>query len=340
MASYENHLQFAFPGPYDESLKFNTFAYELSNVDEVIDRVRINGISANVNTNPIKVYVNTFIDVLNNETETKLLDIDTDYFTYMLLNDNKFIGSFSGIVDRVPAPTGYYVESSREPNLLQLTLTFNEETIGGVPFDVFVKIGDNNFTNVSPNFSNDISRTFSFNSELPDGSLIDTVTMYTAHVYVVNKHSSNITTTFNVQGTSDSQFDSSNIEDFELVSMGNLDTDGDISLSVDFTGIGLSNVTYYITAYSSQGQSQAISILDMIQSGTNVETGSAVTGSNTVVITKDFQGYSFEKNGNIDIKGLFIHEDTYVQLIMELTNITMDVPVIDANVFAAPMFKN
>ena len=334
MASYENHLQFAFPGPYDESLKFNTFAHELSNVDEVIDRVSINGISANVNTNPIKVYVNTFIDGNSQENS---LDIDTDYFTYMLL-DNKFIGSFSGIVDRVPAPTVYDVDSSREPNLLELTLTFDEETIGGVPFDVFVNIGYNDFTNVSPNFSNDISRTFSF-TELPNGSLIDTVTTYTAYVYVVNKHSSNITRTFYVQGTSDSQFESSNIGYFELVSMGNLDTDGDISLSVDFTGIGLSNVTYYITAYSSQGQSQAISILEMIQPGANVETGSADTGSNTVVITKDFQGYSFEKNGNIDIKGLFIHKDTYEQLIMELTNITMDVPVIDANVFAAPMFK-
>ena len=180
MASYENHLQFAFPGPYDESLKFNTFARELSNVDEVIDRVSKNGISANVNTNPIKVYVNTFIDGNSQENS---LDIDTDYFTYMLL-DNKFIGSFSGIVDRVPAPTVYDVDSSREPNLLELTLTFDEETIGGVPFDVFVNIGnDDDFTNVSPNFSNDISRTFSF-TELPNGSLIDTVTTYTANVHV------------------------------------------------------------------------------------------------------------------------------------------------------------
>ena len=335
MASYENHLQFAFPGPYDESLKFNTFAHELSNVDEVIVRVSNNAKSANVDTNPIKVYVNTFID---DNSQENSLDINTDYFTYMLLND-EFIGSFSGIVVRVPAPTGYNVVSLREPNNLQLRLTFNEETIGGVPFDVFVQIGNVDFTNVSPDFSNNISRTFDF-TVLPDGSLIDTVTPYTAHVYVVNKHSSNITTTFNVQGTPDSQLDSFNIVDFELVSMGNLDTDDDISLSVDFTpSTDLSNVTYYITANSSQGQSQAITILEMIQLDANVETGTMVAGLNTVVITKDFQGNPFEKNGNIDIKGLFIHEDTNKQFIMELTNITMDVPVIDANVFAAPMFK-
>lgn len=330
MASYENHLQFAFPGPYDESLKFNTFAHELSNVDEVIVRVSNNAKSANVDTNPIKVYVNTFID---DNSQENSLDIDTDYFTYMLLND-EFIGSFSGIVDRVPAPTGYYVESSRSPNNLQLTLTFDEETIGGVPFDVFVQIGNVDFTNVSPDFSNNIFRTFDF-TVLPDGSLIDTVTPYTAHVYVVNKHSSNITATFNVQGTPDSQLDSFNIEYFELVSMGNLDTDGDISLSVDFTpSTDLSNVTYYITANSSQ---QAITNFEMIQLDANVETGTMVASLNTVVITKDFQGNPFEKNGNIDIKGLFIHEDTNKQFIMELTNIMMDVPVIDANVFAAPI---
>lgn len=329
MGTYENHLQFAFPGPFTGTFKFSTFSQETSDIGNVINYVKANGNVANVNQNPVKVYVNQFADNIES-TLTAPLNLQTDYFTYMLLED-QFVGSFRGNAALVPAPSVDTFEVlPREPNLLQLTLTFDEETIGGVQFDVFVKIENDDFTGVIPTFSNESSRTFSFN-QLPDGSLIDTVTTYTAYVHVVNAHQSNITEQFDVPG---SLVASLTFETFELVSMGNLDTDGEIRLSVDFSSdTNLSNVSYYITA--SQGP---VSPVDMVRPGANVESGQ-LTGVLTVVLDKDYSGNSFVEDGHIVIQGLLVHRDTNKYHQIQTDVITMDVPVIEANVFAAPVLN-
>jgi len=192
---------------------------------------------------------------------------------------------------------------------------------------VFVKIADNDFTGVSPTFSNDLTRTFLF-TELPDGSLIDTVTTYNAYV-----HQSNITTQFEVTGNH--SVASLTFETFELVSMGNLDTDGEIRLSVDISSsTTLSNVSYYITAYS-----HGVSPVEMIQPGANVESGLLDQLSGWVVLDKDYSGNSFVEDGNIVIQGLLVHGDTNKYHQTQTDVITMDVPVIEANVFAAPVLK-
>lgn len=333
MGTYENHLQLAFPGPFTgSSLKSSTFSQEISDIGNLVNYVKDNGTVANVEQNPVKVYVNQFADNIESVV-TNPLDLQKDYFTYMLLDD-QFMGSFRGNVDMVPAPSVDTFEVlTREPNRLEFQVTFVETT--GVSFDVFVKIGDNDFTGVSPTISNDLTRTFTF-TELPDGSLIDTVTTYNAYVHVVNAHGSENTTFFQVPG-SGSQY-SLTFETFELVSMGNLDTDGEIRLSVNFsTDTPLSNVSYYITAYS-PGEGPG-TLIEMIQPGANVESGELLPEVLTVVLDKDYSGNSFVEDGNIVIQGLLVHRDTNKYYQSQTDVITMDVPVIESNVFAAPVLN-
>lgn len=336
MGTYENHLQFAFPGPYTgSSLKFSTFAQEPTDIGNVVNYVKINGITANVDTNPVKVYVNQFASNIDS-TVTSPLSLQTDYFTYMIL-DEHFVGSFRGNAALVPAPDYTFQVLVREPNRLDIEFTFVEDT--GVPFDVFVQIGNNDFTGASPTFSQDLVRTFSFD-QISDTQLIDTVSYYTAYVHVINAHGSTVTNVFEIPGTIGPPL---TFDTFELVSMGNLDTDGTISLSVDLSAnTSLSNVKYYVTAYS-PGEGPE-TLLDMIQPEANVESGLLnLELLNNVVLHTDYRGNPFVEGGNVVVQGLMVHEDTNKHVWTEYTgpgnSITMDVPVIEANVFAAPMFK-
>jgi hypothetical protein len=332
--AYENHLQFAFPRPYTgSSLKFSTFAQEPSDIGNITNYVNLHGVSADVDTNPVKVYVNQFAANIDS-TDTSLLELQTDYFTYMLL-DGQLMGSFRGNAALVPAPSvDTFTVVTREPNLLELQVTFEETT--GVPFDVFAQIGHNDFTHVQAAFSNELSRAFSFN-QLPDGSLIDTVTTYTVYLHVVNAHGSHTDLQYAIEGSIVASLE---FNTFDLVSMGNLDTGGEIRLSIDFTFLTtLSNVSYYVTAYTPGDGPETL--LEMIQPGANhVETG-LLLGNETynVVMDTDFHGNSFIENGNVLVQGLLVHGDTNKHVVRETELITLDVPVIEANVFAAPMFK-
>lgn len=335
MGTYENHLQFAFPGPYtDSSLKFSTFAQEPVDIGNVVNYVKINGTTANVDTNPVKVYVNQFASNIDSNV-TSPLNLQTDYFTYMILDD-QFVGSFRGNAALVPAPDYTGEVLVREPNRLKIQLTFVENT--GVPFDVFVQFGNNDFTGVSPTFSDAGSRFFDFD-QISDTQLVDTVSTYTAYVHVINAHGSTVSNTFEIPGTLVAPL---TFDTFELVSMGNLDTGGSISLSVDLSAdTSLSNVRYYVTAYSPEEGPETL--LDMIQPGANVESGVLHLELNNVVLNTDYRGNPFVEGGNVVVQGLLVHEDTNKHVWTEYTgpgnSITMDVPVIEANVFAAPMFK-
>ena len=103
MGTYEIHLQFAFPGPFTGTFKFSTFSQETSDVGNVIDYVKNNGTVVQVDQNPVNVYVNQFADNIDS-IDTAPLNLQTDYFTYMLLDD-QFIGSFRGNTIVGPAPS-------------------------------------------------------------------------------------------------------------------------------------------------------------------------------------------------------------------------------------------
>lgn len=321
MGNYENHLQFAFPGPFTGSnLKFSTFLQETSDVGNIVHYVKANGTAVNLDQNPVKVYVNQFAENIQT-TVTNPLGLQTDYITY-LVKDDQFVGSFRGNAAVVPAPSVDTFEIlTREPNRLEVQVTFYEET--GVPFDVLIQIGNNDFTGVTPTFSNELTRTFTFD-QLEDGSLIDTVTTYTVYVHVINAHESNSTTQFEVPG---SLVASLTLNTFQLVSMGNLDTDGEIRLSVDFSSdTSLSNVSYYVTAYS-PGEGPG-TLIEMIQPEANVDSGLLVSGTNNAVLDRDYRGNSFVEEGNVIIQGLLVHEDTNKYYNTQIGVITMDVPKI------------
>lgn len=343
MDSYENHLQFSFPGPYaDSTLKFNTFAQEPTDIDNVVQYVELlgNGIDANVNADPVNVYVNQFTPNIDtaifSSLPTPKPDSQTDYFTYMIL-DGQFVGFFQGNPALVPAPNvDTFKFLPRQPNYLEIQMTFSEST--EVPFAVFAQIGNNDFTAITPDvdsFSTDTYRTFSFD-QLPNGNLIDTATTYIVHVHVVNAHESSVSTSFEVAGIIGDVLD---FRGLQLVSMGNLDTTGEISLSVNFdSDTTLSNVSYYVTAYSPE--EDPATLLEMIQSGANVKSGLMGNGTNNVQINTDFQGNSFSENGNVLVQGLLVHGDTNKYAVLTTDVINMDVPVIIDSVFAAPVFKN
>lgn len=335
METYENHLQFAFLPGTGSSLKFSTFLQETSDIGNIVNYVKLNGTAANLDENPVKVYVNQFSENIDS-TVSSPLALQTDYFTYMLLDD-QFIGSFRGNAAVVPAPSVYTFEIlTREANRLEVQIAFNEAT--GVPFDVFLQIGNNDFTGVTPTFSNELTRTFTFD-QLEDGSLIDTVSTYTAYVHVINAHESNLTSQFDLTGSLVAPL---SFDTFQLVSMGNLDTDGEIRLSVDFSSdTSLSNVSYYVTAYSA-GEGPG-TIIDMIQPGANVDSGLLVSGTNNAVLDRDYRGNSFVEEGNVIIQGLLVHGDTNKYYSIETGAITMDVPKItltDENSETLPLKLN
>ena len=319
---YENHLTFAFPGPWGDGtfVKHSTFAQEPSSGD-ILEYVKLYGVSSTANTNPVSVYVNTFTSNIDS-TIHKPLELDTDYFTYMIIVD-QLAGSFRGNVSPVPVPTAINYETTREPYRLDFEVTFEPSEI---PFDVFVQLENNDFTGVTPSFdSNDPTRTFSFD-QLPDDGPIDTVSVYTVYVHVVNAHGSNTDMSFEITGITglyDLSFDT-----FTLVSMGNLDTGRDISLSVEFeSDTTLSNVSYYITAYSPiDGPGSFFELIN----NANVESGELVSGTNNAVIKTDFHGNPFLENGNVVIQGLLVHRDTNKYDVIQYTgindSITMDIP--------------